>query len=390
MKASTVYVLFTSANGLAMGLTSTAYAPYLMSIGVTLPQIALVNAIFFIVITLAELPTGMLADGKSRVWSVRAGAVVYTVSHLALVFATGFWSALTCEILMGIAFAFLSGAELAWITDALARSGESDRLRKVLATSAVSMSLCCLCGGMIGACIGAVSLRAAIAASVLGGIGMVVITCRFMNGDGEPTERSTEFEALRGSIAVLFGGKGLIWAMLAACSFGLVLSFNHYWAIFFGQSVGQAGLSYVWLIIIGGNTIGAYLARREVWDEFSESSGVLIALVLTAVGMAGAGILTGLYPPLLLAFVHEIGRGLFRPLLDSFVQNRIESGYRATFGSLQSLISRLSFSLILVCVWLLSTGHESDPGLITMTWLVNGTLMVLCTALLWIFRPNRS
>ncbi|MEA3249918.1 MAG: MFS transporter [Patescibacteria group bacterium] len=379
-----------SANGFAMGLTSTAYVPYLTSVGVTLPQVALINAVFFLTIVLAELPTGMLADGRGRAWSVRIGAVVYTLSHLALAFANGLWSALVCEIMMGVAFAFLSGAELAWVTDALSKQGESHRLRKVLATSAICMSMTCLCGGVIGAFIGAHSLRAAILASVIGGIGMIVVTCCFMNGDGEPVERVTEFDALHKSVTVLKQGNGLVWAMVVACSLGLVLSFNHYWAPFFAARTGHSGLSYVWLIIIGGSMLGAYLARRDGWTNASESTGVLIALMMTAVGMVFTGLFSGIVAPLMLAFMHEVGRGLFRPLLDTYVQRRVESSYRATFGSLQSFVSRLGFSVILVCVWLLSSGHEENLTLIAVTWFVNGTLMVLISALLWIFRPKRS
>ncbi len=390
MKAPTVYVLFTAANGISMGLTSTVYAPYLLSIGLTAPQIMLVNAVFFLTIVLAELPTGMLADGRGRVWSLRVGAAVYAVSHLCLVFADGLWTSLACEVMMGIAFALLSGAQQAWITDALIRSGEGERLRNVLAASAICMSGCCLAGGMVGALIGAVSLRAAIAASVLGGLGMVAITLRLMGDEGEPVDRTSEIEALRTSFAVLRRGNGLVWAMAAACSFGLVLCFNHYWAVFFGGMTGQAGLSLVWPVLIGGNMLGAYLVKRGLWDDTNEAAGVVASFLVAAAGMAFIGSFPGYVMPLALAFIHEMGRGALNPLLNTYVLRRVDSSYRATFGSLQSFVSRMGCSVILVCVWFFSRGHEADPGLIPATWLVNGTLMLLAAGLLWAFRPKRT
>jgi len=376
--------------GLGMGLTSTVYAPYCLSIGMTLPEIALINAVFFLVIVLGELPTGMLADGRSRVWSLRIGAALGAVSHIVYAFVHGFWGALACETVMGVGFAFMSGADQAWVTDALAKRGESGNLRKVLATSAIWNAASCVCGGVIGAFVASASLRAAMLAAGIACLAPLAVTARFMNGDGEPAERVNEIEALRLSFGALRRGSGLVWAMIAACSFGLVLSFNHYWAPFFTRMTGQSGLSLVWLVIYCGSMLGGLLIRRGLWREGNEASGVAAATAIMGIGLAGAGAAGGLASSFLFAFVHEVGRGAFKPLLDTFVQKRVESAYRATYGSLQSFVSRLGYAAILFCVWVCSVGYEADPRLISVTWLMNGALMVLVAAALWVFRPKRS
>jgi len=373
-----------------MGFTSTAYAPFCLSIGMTLPEIAFINAIFWAVVVLGELPTGMLADGRSRAWSLRIGAALAAVSHVAYAFVHGFWGALACESIMGIGLAFMSGADQAWIADALARRGESGDLRKVLATSVVGSGICCLGGGVIGAFIGAESLRLTMLSSGIACLLSFAIAMFFMNGDGEPTERVNEIEALRLSVGALRRESGLVWAMAAACAVGLNLPFNHYWAPFFGGMTGQSGLSFIWVVIYGGCVLGGALIRRGAWRDGNEASGVVAAIVLMGVGMAGAGMAAGLAAPLLLALVHEIGRGAFRPLIDTFVQRRIDSAFRATYGSLQSFVSKLGYAFILFCVWIFSRGSEADPRLITTTWCVSGILMVVIAAALWVFRPKRS
>ncbi|NQV90113.1 hypothetical protein HQ487_01760 [Candidatus Uhrbacteria bacterium] len=73
MSATRTYYVFTAFIYIGLGATVTAYTPFLQSIGLSLSQIALVNAIFWSVIILSELPTGMLADGRSRAYSLKLG-----------------------------------------------------------------------------------------------------------------------------------------------------------------------------------------------------------------------------------------------------------------------------------------------------------------------------
>lgn len=390
MRASTVYVLFQMSLGLWMGSMATVYSPYLVSVGLSLPEIAAVNIAFFLTVVLMELPTGMLADGRSRAWSIRMGAAVHLIGAVAYAFISGFWGAVLCEIVVGIGLAFMSGAEQAWITDALARRGESDSLRKVLGTAAMYTSLSVLVGGIIGGQIGAYDLRFGMLVAGIVTFLPLLVSVFMMNGDGEPVERTTELDALRKSVNVLRCGKGLLWALAAACSFGLVLSFNHYWAVFFRGLVGPGNMSYTWLVIYGGAALGGFLIRRIDLREGQGSVAVILAIALTGLGMGCVGLVPGTLLPFMFAFTHEIGRGAFHPLLNTYVQRRVDSSYRATFGSLQSFVSRMGFALILLCVWLFSLGHETEPGLIAVTWFVNGSLLVLCAVLLWIFRPARS
>ena len=97
MSAARTYYLFFALIHIGMGLHVTAYTPFLASIGLSLGEIALVNTIFWGVLITAELPTGMLADGRSRAYSLKLGAGISALGALAYVFAIGFWSAAFAE-----------------------------------------------------------------------------------------------------------------------------------------------------------------------------------------------------------------------------------------------------------------------------------------------------
>ena len=59
---------------LALGMICTgAYVPFMLKLGLELADIQRINIVFFLTIFFLEIPTGALADGKSRRWSVTAG-----------------------------------------------------------------------------------------------------------------------------------------------------------------------------------------------------------------------------------------------------------------------------------------------------------------------------
>src|SRR5688572_10336557 len=106
-----------------MGMTATTASLLQLQVGMSIADIAFVNIVFWTTIILMELPTGMLADGKSRIWSVRIGIACFALGCFAYANVQGVGTALIGEIALGVGFAFVSGAESAWITDALKKRG---------------------------------------------------------------------------------------------------------------------------------------------------------------------------------------------------------------------------------------------------------------------------
>ncbi|MEK7481456.1 MAG: MFS transporter, partial [Patescibacteria group bacterium] len=108
MRPERLYYLFTALVRLGPTVTVTAYVPFLLSLGLSLGEVGLVNAVFWAVVMLAEVPTGMLADGRGRAWSLKIGAFIQLVGIALYVTATGLYSAMFAEAMLGIGAAFLS------------------------------------------------------------------------------------------------------------------------------------------------------------------------------------------------------------------------------------------------------------------------------------------
>lgn len=375
------YVLFTAFWGAGMSVTATTYVPGLLERGFTLAQVAAVNVFFWVTISLMELPTGLLADGKSRVWSVRLGALCTAVGAACYAAADSFWTAAMSESIIGIGFAFLSGAQQAWLADALAKRGEIDGLRRAYGTAAAARSVAAIVAGTAGALIGTVDLRLGWVLGAAFHLCAAAVAFRCMNGvDGEPEQRMTERQAFAASVTATRQSPGLLWALALAAAFGLVLPFNHYWTPFFRERVGQAGLGIVYVLFHLAIAAGGMAVRRGGFLAGADRRGVAVALLATGVGLAVAGMLPGVAWPLLAVFVHEFGRGMFEPLMDAYVQRRVDSGYRATYASFQSLVARAGYGLILCVVVVAMQDQPATGAVIGAAWLVAGALLAAVAA----------
>jgi hypothetical protein len=390
MRPATAYALFCLLMGIGMGNHATIYAPFLDSIGVTLSGMAVVNAFFWVIGALLELPTGMLADGKSRIWSVRIGTAILTATCFAYAFADGLASAIVVESLMAVGLAFQSGAESAWLTDALKRKGEDAFLRRAFGTAALSRSAGFLIGGVMGAVVAELGgLRAPWFTGTVFMIGAVIVSIRLMRDDGEPEKRMTEMAAFCASHRMLRRTPALLWAASAAMLFGLVLPFNHYWSLFFREEVGQSGLGWLWIPLYGSCVVSGWFVRRSKIEAGREGSGILLGFALAGLGMLAIGYMPNLPIAVLMVVIHQFGRGMFVPFLEAFVQQRVESGYRATYGSLQALLAKAGYGTILIVVWSASHHLPSQPSTVVAVWTACGSLLILSGGALWFLRPKR-
>lgn len=388
MHPAKTYALFTGLQGLGMGLMATAYSPFLLSVGLSLSDIAAINIFYWLAVSLAELPTGMLADGRSRAWSIRIGVGIMAVTFFGYSTVSGFRGALFWEIIGGIGQAFMSGAQQAWVTDALRKRGEAAGIGRAFGTAAIWRSVAAIAGGAAGAPIAALNLRTGFVLFGLSLVAAFIVSLKMMNGEGEPEKRVSELAAFKMSLQAMRTRPGLVWACAAAVAFGLVLPFNHYWAPFFAARVGQAGLSFIWMPVYATLAGAGYIVRTRKWFQGGSACGVILAMLL-----AGAGLMTAAWPggvigPLSLVIVHEFGRGLFDPMLEIYTQRRIDSAYRATFGSFQSLIGRAGYAVVLIGLWALTDGRPNNSATIALAWTTGGTLLVAAAVILWLFRPK--
>jgi DHA3 family tetracycline resistance protein-like MFS transporter len=169
LSAPAAYYTQEGAAAFVFGLVFTIQAVYFVqTLGLTPLQLVLIGTVLELTCFLFEIPTGVIADTYSRRLSVVLGFACLGVGFLVLGFVPTFVGALLAQIVGGLGYTFLSGAQSAWITDEV---GEEHVGRLFLRGSQVASVLGML-GVIVSALVGGLDVRLPIMA---GGVSMVLL-----------------------------------------------------------------------------------------------------------------------------------------------------------------------------------------------------------------------
>ncbi len=152
-------------------------------------QIVLLGTVMSITLVLSDIPTGVWADALGRKWPLVIGHL-FLASGMAMTgMVTAFPLILVTQVLWGVGWAFLTGADVAWVTDEL---DQPHRIARVLTTSA-SFELAGGATGMIA--FGVLGWATSLAtAMVVSGIGMALlglfVAARFTERNFLPTREN--------------------------------------------------------------------------------------------------------------------------------------------------------------------------------------------------------
>jgi MFS family permease len=112
-------------------LTSGLY--FVVDAHLSASQIVLLGTVVSATLALADIPTGVWADAIGRSWPLVIGHLFLAAGMVMTGLVTAFPLILVTQVLWGSGWAFLTGADVAWITDEL---DQPQRIARVLTTSA--------------------------------------------------------------------------------------------------------------------------------------------------------------------------------------------------------------------------------------------------------------
>ena len=117
-RAGTVWLAMWATDGFFFHLNSTVFNVYLiLQVGLDPLQLVLMGTILEVSYLLFEIPTGIVADTISRKWSIVIGFLGSGIAFVLLSFADSFAVAALSQVLYGVSATFISGADVAWLTD---------------------------------------------------------------------------------------------------------------------------------------------------------------------------------------------------------------------------------------------------------------------------------
>lgn len=148
--------------------------------GLSLAQIAAMEALFWLVIVAAEMPTGAIADRWGRKLSLLLGAASNALAVLIFGVATGYALLLLSYLVWGISMTLTSGANTAFVYDTLAALRREREFTKVWGRAQAWMMAAGLLASLAGAPLaGATNLAVPVQASVLSSVAAAAIGLSF-------------------------------------------------------------------------------------------------------------------------------------------------------------------------------------------------------------------
>ncbi|MCC6953058.1 MAG: MFS transporter [Deltaproteobacteria bacterium] len=360
---------------------------YWRSFGMGMSEVMWLQAIFATTLALSETPSGYIADVLQRRTSVIISSVCFFSGGLLYLLADSFAMFVAVEVALAFGCAFMSGADSALLTESVRQLG-GDRMEELRWRSKVITSG--FRGGAVMLCLGGllnwVDPRYPIWAEIVG-YGLLVLAASSLREPLRVKKVRTashlrEFLSV-GRYALIDNGQ-IRWVLLAS-GMCLTLDFTGLWL--YQPLFEQSGLE-PWFYGPLFAVFALVAAQGSKWahriGQRSDSFRVLVLpLALSTFTMLILG-LSESNTAWLALFVLQLGRGTREVFSEQLLNAEVETGYRATVLSLQSMTARFPYAIALSIVGTWMGVHGMGA-----TFLFLGIVgLVSIGALLW-FEPQK-
>jgi MFS family permease len=330
------------------------FVPFMHARGLGFEEIALLHAIYSVVVILVEVPTGALADRIGRRQSMMFGALAMVGACLTAYGAHDFATFAAAEVLAAISMALCSGADSAYLYDLLQRHGRGHEYARREGTASAwhqaGSGLACAAGGWLG------TMDLALPYLITAGISAAAfVTALLMRADrpapARPRAASEELALylghMRQSLRDVISSRRLVWIIgYAAVVFVLLRSTVVLYQPYLdsrGFSLAQIGLVYAGSYLVAAIAARRFHAVRRWLGEEPLAYGILAMLVVSFLllnrfqgGLASMSML----------LMQAVANGLYSPLAKTMLNHNIaDSSRRATILSIESIARRAATGL---------------------------------------------
>lgn len=314
--------------------------------GLNMSQIFLLKSIYSIAMVVAELPSGYLAD----VWGCRRtllfGAVMGTIGIVIYSVSSDFASFVVAEVILGVGFSFVSGADSALMYDSLKAENRENEYIKFEGRITSAGNFAEALAGVTGGLMATISFRTPYYLQIF--VAAIAIPAAFFLKEPKHVQ-----ERVRLKMKEILAMVKLTYQQAEMRSAILVSSFT-----------GAATLTYAWFVQPYFKEAGVPIAVYGIlWTMLNLSTGVFsifayrierwlgkkntllfIVILLSAgfiltsveISLAGIAILFGFY----------MVRGLATPVLKDYINQYTDSKVRATILSIRNFEIRIIFAAI--------------------------------------------
>ena len=373
---------------LALSFFFSIYAIFLVSHGLSLFEVNLVNCVFMLGCFVFEVPTGAFADGLGRKQSFIISCFTMSLSLLVYYLSSTIAGFMLAELIAALAITFHSGAFEAWMIDSVKYYDKGYDLDPVYRRSTQILQLGRIVGVISGAYVAQINLALPWLYSSIGMFIVGFVSIFIIKEEYWQTEKG--FKALpaimqigRDSIKYGFKEKGVLFIIVVSLLFSFTcMPLNMFWQLRYTEDflLPVKSMGYIHAGALFVMMLGAWLVRYKYLLR-TEKHAILTTLILFVVGIIVASLDASLYLVLSGYLLHEISRGLYVPLKSAYINSRIPSRVRATILSFEGMMGKLGALL-----GLLVSGIIAETFSVRISWLSVATVMILAIPFLFFAR----
>lgn len=354
--APAIYLTIEAVTGFAFYTMATLASVYrITSAGLDPLQLVLTGTALEATVFLFEIPTGILADTISRRRSVIVGTFLTGVGFMIEASFPSFLPILAGQVVWGLGYTFVSGANVAWVTDEV---GEAPAAGLYLRGAQLA-NFAALGGIAASVALGSVALWLPIFA---GGVVFVLLSLFLVaampeTGFTRPAARgavvSSMTESVRAARAMVRVRPVLVTILVVSALHGASTeTFDRLWELHLLRGIGLPGLwgldPVVWFGVITGTGLLLGIAAVELVKkrvDVARGPGIVNALavlnVLLIVTTAAFGLTGGFVAAVTAFWLVDLLRYAHVPLFQAWVNRGLEPSTRATINSAVSQMDGL-------------------------------------------------
>jgi MFS family permease len=353
-----------------------------------------VLATYFAVTFLTDVPTGAFADALGRRRSFVLGCMLRVSAFMVYFFAHAYPIFLVAEAIDGVGTTFCNGAIDAWGVDALDDAGFVGLKDRLFSRISQLMNIGFMVSALIGTYVADVNIAWPWLMSATGYAISAIVGATLMQ---ERAGRRTHVAFAKIPRQVVdrivngfrrgFRGRTILMLSLAngiffAASAPYWLEWPQYVNDSYGLGIWVVGWVYCLLTI--GRLAGAEVVMRMSMEESARSTRLVILIAAASVAFFAAAAVAG-RPNLVVAFffLMNVLIGAMMPLMQSWFNEQIVSGDRATLLSFNS-----TFATMGAATGLLSVGAYADVAGIPATWKICAVIFLAAIPCYWLIRPG--
>lgn len=351
--------------------------PFYQENGLSQTQIYLLQALFAVTIVLLEVPSGYFADSVGRKQSILLGSIFSTFGFALCSVSYGFLPLLLAEMVLGIGYSFISGADSALAYDSFAAEGNAQGYLRFESHGNGFMGISEGTGSVIGGFLAVISLRTPLVVQAV--IYFLIIPLALLLTEPPRIKSASKHpwsNVLRITKYALHGHTEIKWLIL----YGATMATLTHTMVWLTQPYYQlVGVPLAWFGVLWAAQLFVMALFSHNAHRYERWLGRKAALLSFPLIGCASYIILGLLPslavlPLLLGFYFV--RGVHMPILQHYVNTVVDSDIRATVLSVKNLVQKLLYCILGPLIGVVADAYSLQTALLFSAALY-GTLAVV-------------